>query len=104
MQVSSNGILSFREEFSDCCPRDFPQFSVPLIALFWHDINIIAGGNIYYRQTADPELIDISRKLLLIFDITPPNYAPINLLIVTWERVAPFSDGAISEKQVCLHK
>ena len=103
LQVSSNGILSFREEFSDCCPQDFPLFSVPLIAPFWHDINTITGGNIYYRQTADPELIDISHKLLLTFNITPPSYVPINLLIVTWERVAPFSDDAVSENQVCPH-
>ena len=105
MQVSSNGILSFQEEFSNCCPpRDFPRFSVPLIAPFWHDINIIAGGNIYYRQTVDTELIDISRELLLTFNITPPNFAPTNLLVVTWERVAPFSSDVPLEMQVSLHK
>ena len=95
--------MSFREEFSDCCPRDFPLFSAPLIAPFWHNINIVAGGNIYYRQTTDPLLINISRELLLAFDITPPDYTPINLLIVTWERVAstPFLDGVLSEMQVC---
>ena len=103
-QVSSNGLLSFQEELSDCCPRDFPLLSVPLIAPFWHNINILAGGNVYYRQTADPELITISCQLLQTFNITPPLYAPINLLIVTWERVVPFSDGALSELVCRPHK
>ena len=101
IQVNSNGILSFKYEFTKCCPpRDFPLQSVPLIAPFWHDIDVIKGGDIYYRQTSDTKLINMVHDHLVTFGITPQQFIPEYLLIVTWDRVAPFS-FLIPQVHVC---
>ena len=99
MQISSNGLLSFQSEFDFCCPpRDFPRFSAPLIAPYWHDIDIRFEGSVYYRQTADPSLLARSRHYLT--GITPYDFIPTNILIVTWDRVPPFTGIPVGDLEV----
>ena len=82
-QVNSNGVLSFRDPLSACCgAQSFPRDSL-VITPFWHDVNTENGGEIFYRQTADPELLDALNALL-------PNFEPTLLFITTWSRVAPY--------------
>ena len=101
MQISSNGLLSFQSGFDFCCPpRDFPLVSAPLIAPYWHDIDIRFEGSVYYRQTADPSLLALSRHYLAGHGITPYNFIPINLLIVTWDRVPPFTGIPVRDLEV----
>ena len=55
---------------------------MPLIAPFWHDVNTVNGGEIYYRQETDSEL-------LASFDLLAQDFRPKLLFIATWDRVAP---------------
>ncbi|XP_078509936.1 alpha-tectorin-like [Lissotriton helveticus] len=56
--VNNNGHISFKEPVSSYRPTLFPLKEVcPLIAIFWADINNVIQGNIFYRQTQDPELL-----------------------------------------------
>lgn len=92
VQVNTNGVISFRYPFTTCCgSRAFPRDS-PLIAPFWHDVNTANGGEIYYRQTSDPELLTF---FLGVF----PDFQPTLLFIATWNRVAPSAFPNL----VCLH-
>ena len=96
LQVSSNGILSFDEQFSEYASQLFPLYfesrSVPIIAPFWTDINIEDGGSIYYRQTTEADLIRRAQNLTRRgFPQTAQDFTPTHLFIATWDRVAPFS-------------
>ena len=83
-------MISFQQNFTQCCePRDFPRGPPPLIAPFWHDVSTINGGNIFYRQTSDSELLLNFRFYASVFSVT---FNPNSILVVTWDQVAPFLD------------
>ena len=98
VQVNTNGDLSFGSSYTSTGPQTFPTFSPPLIAPFFHDIDIRNGGTIYYRQTSDPmDIISVITTLQIL-----PNlliFTPTSLFIATWDRVAPFSSvGSPSDR------
>jgi len=90
MQVNSNGILSFWQPFSSSFIRQFPLFTVPLIAPYWENFDLRRGGNIFYRQTSNTTLLQrVQNQLQESF---PPagDFSPTRLFIATWERVPGF--------------
>ena len=96
LQVNSNGVLSFRENFTNPFPDPFNFISPdnPLIAPFWNNIDTGRFGNIWYRLTYDP--ICLARAAALIHDLVPnafPGFEPKYLFIATWERVAESFGG-----------
>ena len=83
-------MISFQQSHTVCCePRDFPRGPPPLIAPFWHDVDTISGGNIFYRQTSDPQLLLEFRLAARIHSFT---FNPDSIFVVTWDRVAPFTE------------
>lgn len=89
-------MISFQQSFTECCePRDFPRGPPPLIAPFWHDVSTSNGGNIFYRQTADSQLLWMFQLAARMHSLT---FNPNSIFIVTWDRVAPFSDT----NEVCI--
>lgn len=83
-------MISFQQSFTQCCePRDFPRGPPPLIVPFWHDASTINGGNIFYRQTSDPQLLSKFHLYARMYSVT---FNPASILVVTWDRVAPFTD------------
>ena len=95
-QVNSNGLLSFKHSFTACCPQAFPLSSPPLVAPFWHDFNPGVGGNIYYRQTNDLQLLQFYHIRLSTALATKDldNFFPALLFIATWDQVAQYSGSA----------
>lgn len=89
--MNSNGVLSFDGSFTNCCPpRNFPRFSSPLIAPYWHDFDPSRRGTIYHRQTRDPALLQRIHTLLSNVDARDlSSFFPTQLFIATWDRVAP---------------
>ena len=92
--MNENGLLSFNDTFTLFGPRQFPLTSPPLIAPFYHDVNIERGGNIFYRQTSDPDFIAsvIANASTLSLDDDLLDFKPTLLFIATWYRVAQFSE------------
>ena len=88
MQVNTNGPLSFRSPFTDFSPRPFPLISENdiLIAPFWDDIFIIRAGEIYYRFSVDPSLLEEVGGN--ISDAFSTSFIPSQLFVATWDRVA----------------
>ena len=88
MQVNANGPLSFRSPFRDFSPRPFPLLFEDdiLIAPFWDDILISTAGEIYYRFSADPSLLEEVGGN--ISDAFETSFTPSQLFVATWDRVA----------------
>ena len=88
-QVNTNGILSFRAPFTSFSPHPFPLGELPLIAPFWDDVDITVGGEILYRETQDPKLLQqFTQELINTTGIS--SYQPTYLFIATWVDVPPF--------------
>ena len=94
--MNSNGVLSFDATFANCCPpRDFPLVSPPLIAPFWHDVDLTSSGSegvIYYRQTNDSIYLQLVHILLMNVDDIGDlvNFFPKQIFIATWDLVPQF--------------
>ena len=87
MQVNANGVLSFRSTFSNSSIRTFPFFSPPLIAPYWENFDLRRGGNLFYRQTSNPTLLQRVRDQLQRSFPANGNFTPTDLFIATWDRV-----------------
>ena len=100
--MSTNGLLSFRNQFVDFSRRSFDSQSIPnnipIIAPFWDDVNIRRFGNIFYRQSNDNASLDFATYLINYHrDNATFNFQPTNVFIATWARVAMFGgDDSVS--------
>ncbi|NXO77419.1 TECTA protein, partial [Sitta europaea] len=77
-------------------PDPFPLVDGhPFVAPYWADVDNVLGGDIFYRQTTDPVLLeDISRDITQYFPKSP--FTATWALVVTWDHVAYY--GSTSEK------
>ncbi|XP_044291085.1 IgGFc-binding protein-like [Varanus komodoensis] len=98
LYVDNNGLISLGETVPvtsltpDSLPRDGGP---PLIAPFWSDINTRAGGNVFWRQTQNPKLLDrCTTDINEYFPDIP--FTATWAFIATWDRVAYF--GSRSKK------
>ena len=94
MQITSNGVLSFRHSFPDFTPEPFPlEFSSNsnievLISPFWDDTNYGQGGSVLYRFTTSPNILEeIGTNITNAFGI---NFDPVIVFIVTWDRLPEY--------------
>ena len=89
-------MLSFEDSFISHNPQAFPLSSPPLVAPFWHDFNPGVGGNIYYRQTNDSQLLQLYHTRLSTALATKDldNFFPTLLFIATWDQVAQYLGSA----------
>ena len=92
MQVSTNGVLSFRASFTDFESRPFPlSTSDVLIAPFWDDSDIRNGGEVLFRLSDNEALLNQVGST--ISDSIDGDFIPGLLFIATWNRI-PEYDGA----------
>jgi len=61
-----------------------------IIAPYWADFDTRETGEVYYRQTTDPDLLD--RATCEIMAAFPLSNKITNLLIATWDAVG-YSDS-----------
>ena len=87
IQVNQKGVISF-ENFQIVGTPSTLHFSfLQMIAPFWADIDIRGTGNVFYRQTADPNLLARATNEIQSAFPTSSNKAIETLLIVTWDNV-----------------
>ena len=91
--VNTNGLISFVTGISSFKPVPFPLYNVIGVAPFWNDIDTRKGGDIFYRQVFDSNTLnqigsDI-RSSFSAFD----NFRPSWALVVTWFKVAQYSQS-----------
>ncbi len=85
VNICSNGFINFGTPSASYSPVALPDYSAPegLVALFWHDLDLGAGGNIKYTTTG-----------------TTPN----RKFIVSYNGVSDFGGGATNTGQIILYE
>ncbi|XP_059729648.1 sushi, nidogen and EGF-like domain-containing protein 1 isoform X2 [Haemorhous mexicanus] len=94
--VNNNGVISFDEPVRQYTPDPFPLADGrPFVTPFWADVDNVLGGDIFYRQSTDPALLeDISQHMTQYFPDSP--FTATWALVATWDHVAYY--GSTSEK------
>ena len=72
--------------------------NVPLIAPFWDNVDIERFGNISYRETSDPTLLQKANAQLQELFPSTSSFTTTTLFIATWDRVAEFEGGSAESK------
>ena len=98
--MSSNGLLSFRQPFTNPERVPFHLTDEALIAPFWNDMNIELAGQVSYRFSMDQSLLD--RVQVLINESLDVYFSPAFLFIATWDRVAQWGADP-SVVRACVH-
>ena len=91
MQVSTNGIISFRSKFSNFLISTFPSSTVPLIAPLWADFDFRSRGNVFYRMADDETTLVRARESIVGANANFTEYYPSFCVIVTWSEATLFS-------------
>ena len=95
MQVTTEGVISFRDPISDYNSRPFPLSSSEiLIAPFWDISSIQFFGQVLFRLSSNQTLLNEVGSTIHDDDFTPKK-----LLIATWNGI-PFEFRANTHR-VC---
>lgn len=92
-QVNTNGILSFRNSYTEYVQRPFSLITdLALIAPFWGDVDIVFFGSIYYRISINgTEFLKLQEIITTIFGVT--RFETGELVVATYHRVASIYGG-----------
>ncbi|XP_062583136.1 protein mesh-like [Saccostrea cucullata] len=93
--VSTNGAISFLTPVSQFTPDPFPlDGDRRLITPFWGDVDTRQGGQVWYRETTDRDVLDkVSNEIISYF----PDFYRFHaawVFIATWENVAFYGCSA----------
>ncbi|NXO00460.1 SNED1 protein, partial [Rhinopomastus cyanomelas] len=82
LQVNNNGVVSFDSPVKQYQPQPLPLADGrPFVAPFWGDVDNVRGGEVFYRESSDPELL-----ARVTADIS--SYFPDSHFVATWAFVA----------------
>ena len=73
--------------------RGFPFIGPPMIAPFWHDVDITRRGIISYREANSTALLERAKDDLMYMYYEFPDlesFQPSSLFVATWTNVAQF--------------
>ncbi|XP_062996687.1 alpha-tectorin-like [Elgaria multicarinata webbii] len=94
--VNNNGVVSFSVPVPEYTPKPIPLVDgKAFVAPYWGDVNNILGGEVYYRDVHDPELLKrITSDINKYFPNIP--FKVTWAFVATWDRVAYF--GSMSNR------
>ncbi|XP_053123555.1 IgGFc-binding protein-like [Hemicordylus capensis] len=96
--VNNNGMISFGQELSEYTPSPLPlDGGVPFVIPYWADVHNRISGDVFWRQTQDPNVLDRCTKNINQYFPEIP-FTAAWALIATWDRVAYFGSKAKSSK------
>ena len=88
-QVNTNGVISFLRQVSQYTPYAFPVGNnARLVAPFWADVDTRVAGEVFYRETFEPVLLQKATDDVKNTYVDHRNFKATWLLIVTWYEVA----------------
>ncbi|XP_063175186.1 sushi, nidogen and EGF-like domain-containing protein 1 isoform X2 [Chroicocephalus ridibundus] len=98
LYVNNNGVVSFGTGVPEFTPEPFPlPGHRPFVAPYWADVDTRLGGDVFYRQSREPELLArLTRDLATAATPSEPPPRPTWAFVATWDRVSYF--GAASKK------
>ena len=91
--VNANGHITFNSPKSEYTPQDFTlsENIEPMVAVYWADVDLNHGGDIWYRESTDQDILDKATQEIRA------SVSADWTLIVTWENVA-FHPGHLVER------
>ncbi|CAB0008568.1 unnamed protein product [Nesidiocoris tenuis] len=85
--VSTNGLVSFLTPVERYINIQFP-LNIPVIAPLYANADTSRGGQVYYRESnREADLSKSDATLRKHFRDLGPDFEPLGLFIVTWERI-----------------
>ncbi|XP_022783564.1 sushi domain-containing protein 2-like [Stylophora pistillata] len=89
--VNTNGVISFLVEVSQYTPDSFPLGNDRrLVAPFWADVDTIAGGQVFYRETTDSQQLEQATTEVAATFVDHRKFRATWLFVATWYKVAFF--------------
>ena len=89
--MNTNGVVSLDSPFTSPSPNPLPLNDTDkIIAPYWGDVDTTGTGQIFYRQTTDPNLLDRASSDIQAAYPLSPNVTVTNLFIATWDAVGYF--------------
>ncbi|KAJ1168100.1 hypothetical protein NDU88_000054 [Pleurodeles waltl] len=87
LYVGTNGLLSFLVPVSAPSPQ---VGGTTVVAVFWADVDIRVAGEIYYRQSTDPNLLQNATSDINTY-FPGYDFNATWVFIATWDRVAYYA-------------
>ena len=98
-QVNTNGVISFLVQVSQYTPDPFPLGdSRRLVAPFWADVDTRNGGQVFYRETTDSQLLKRATNDVTATFVDHRKFKATWLFVATWHEVAFYGAGNFSPK------
>ncbi|XP_071031171.1 alpha-tectorin [Oncorhynchus clarkii lewisi] len=86
--VNNNGVISFEVQVSQFTPEAFPlSDSRSFIAPLWADVHNGIRGDVYYRESTDPELLERATQEIRKYFKNMPTFTATWIFITTWHQV-----------------
>ncbi|XP_019725167.1 alpha-tectorin isoform X1 [Hippocampus comes] len=86
--VNNNGVISFSEHVSQFTPEAFPlSDSRSFIAPLWADVHNGIRGDIYYRETTLPQILERATHDVRRHFKNIPNFTATWAFVATWHQV-----------------
>ncbi|NXH63437.1 TECTA protein, partial [Rhabdornis inornatus] len=86
--VNNNGVISFNALVSQFTPEAFPLTDGrAFVAPFWADVHNGIRGEIFYRESTEPELLHRATRDIRRHFRDMASFSALWLFIVTWEEV-----------------
>ncbi|XP_069474234.1 sushi, nidogen and EGF-like domain-containing protein 1 isoform X2 [Ambystoma mexicanum] len=97
LYVNNNGILSFLREVSQFTPVAFPiSKDRRVVAAFWADVDNRQAGEVYYRESNDPDILKRATEDIRQHFPELPQFSAQWVFIATWFGVTFFGGSAES--------
>lgn len=71
------------------------DFSYPLIAPFWTDLDPSESGALYYRSTSDSETLNHTTEIITSINSNYNTYRPTLAIVATWEMVPHYRNSTL---------
>ncbi|XP_075462782.1 uncharacterized protein LOC142498158 [Ascaphus truei] len=97
LYVNNNGLLSFNTSIGTFTPSALPVTDGnPFLAPFWADVDNRVAGDIYYRQSTDPDILaratsDIRTHFCVL------HFSAQWVFVATWHKVAYYGSQSSSK-------
>ncbi len=92
-QINNNGIISFTDSIGTFTPDPFPLAgNTELIAPFWADVDTRGTGRVYYRETAELQLLEKAGSDIRSSFVDHSEFHPSFLVIATWDHVGYYEE------------
>lgn len=86
--MNNNGVVSFSVQVSQFTPEAFPlSDSRAFIAPLWADVHNGIRGDVYYRESAEPELLQKASRDVLKYFPNMEAFTAAWVFVATWHQV-----------------